>query len=66
MKLTATIAPEGRWFVARCLEVDVVSQGSTAEEAEANLADALTLYLADLPSGSIGPTPQIVTIDIDA
>ena len=66
MKLTAAVTPEGPWFVARCLEVDVVSQGTSVEEAKANLVDALVLYLADLPTEGIGPTPLIVTLDIDA
>ncbi len=65
MKLTAAITPEGPWFVAECLEVDVVSQGNSVDEAKANLADALDLYLADLPAEEIRPTPMIVTLDID-
>ena len=63
MKLTATITPEGPWFVARCLEVDVVSQGRTLEEARANLVEAVTLALADSDI-EIGPTPLILTIDV--
>ena len=63
MQLTAAITEEDEWFVARCLEVDVVSQGHTLEEAKANLADAVALALAgdDL---DVGPTPLIVTIDV--
>jgi predicted RNase H-like HicB family nuclease len=43
-KFTARVTREGRWFVAQCLEVDVVSQGRSERSALANLADALELY----------------------
>jgi predicted RNase H-like HicB family nuclease len=63
MQLTAAITQEDEWFVARCLEVDVVSQGHSLEEAKANLADAVALALAD-DDLDVGPTPLIVTIDV--
>jgi predicted RNase H-like HicB family nuclease len=44
MQLTAAVTHEAPWYVARCLEVDVASQGQTVEEALANLKDALELY----------------------
>lgn len=37
MRLTAAITREGKLFVAQCLEVDVASQGTSVEEARANL-----------------------------
>jgi predicted RNase H-like HicB family nuclease len=43
-KFTASVTREGRWFVAQCLEVDVVSQGRSERSALANLAEALELY----------------------
>lgn len=63
MILTAAVTLEGDWYVARCLEVDVVSQGHTLEEATANLADAVALAIAD-DDLDVGPTPLIVTIDV--
>ena len=63
MQLTAAITLEDEWYVARCLEVDVVTQGHTLEEAKANLADAVALALAD-DDLEVGPTPLIVTIDV--
>jgi predicted RNase H-like HicB family nuclease len=33
MRLTAAITHEGPWYVARCLEVEVASQGKTVEVA---------------------------------
>ena len=64
MQLTAAISLEDEWYVARCLEVDVVTQGHSVEEAKANLADAVALVLAD-DDVEVGPTPLIVTIDVD-
>ena len=34
---TASIVKEGKWFVARAVEVGVVSQGKTIDEAKRNL-----------------------------
>jgi len=41
---TAVVHREEEWFVAECPEVGVVSQGRTAEEAAANLSEAVQLY----------------------
>ena len=43
MEFTSEITQEGGWFVARCLEVEVASQGRSVEEALANLQEALEL-----------------------
>ena len=43
-RLTAIIEREDNLFVALCPEYDVVSQGSSIEEARANLIEALTLF----------------------
>ncbi|PIQ07480.1 MAG: HicB family protein [Candidatus Nealsonbacteria bacterium CG18_big_fil_WC_8_21_14_2_50_37_10] len=48
-KFTTVINKEGKWFVARCLELGVVSQGKTVEEAQRNLKEAAELYLEDQP-----------------
>ncbi len=48
-KSTIVINKEGRWFVARSLELGVVSQGKTIEEAEKNIKEAIGLYLEDQP-----------------
>jgi predicted RNase H-like HicB family nuclease len=66
MRFTAAITHEGRWRVARCLEVEVASQGESVEEALTNLREALELYFEDeaLPEG-IEP-PMIATIELSA
>jgi predicted RNase H-like HicB family nuclease len=40
----AYVWKEDDWFIARCAEVDVASQGETEGEALANLREALELY----------------------
>ena len=42
---TAIVEREGDGFVALCPELDVASQGSTVEEATANLREAVELFL---------------------
>jgi predicted RNase H-like HicB family nuclease len=49
LHLTAAITHEGEWYVSRCLQVEVASQGRTIEEALANLREALELYFEDEP-----------------
>jgi predicted RNase H-like HicB family nuclease len=45
LRLTAAITREDAWYVARCLEVEVTSQGRSVEESLANLREALELFL---------------------
>lgn len=44
-KFNAFITKEDKWYVARCVELGVVSQGKTTEDAQANLKEAVELYL---------------------
>jgi predicted RNase H-like HicB family nuclease len=43
-RLTAIIEREGDGYVSLCPELDIASQGSSIEEARANLVEALTLF----------------------
>ncbi len=42
---TAVVEKEGDLYVALCPELDVVSQGTTVEEATADLKEAVELFL---------------------
>jgi len=44
-KLTAVIEKEDNWFVARCPELGVTSQGHNLSEAEAMIQEAVDLFL---------------------
>lgn len=50
---TAIIEKEGAMYVALCPELDVASQGSTVEEATANLKEAVELFLESASPGEI-------------
>jgi len=44
-KFTAIITKEENWYVSHCVELGVVSQGKTIEEAQTNLKEAVELYI---------------------
>jgi predicted RNase H-like HicB family nuclease len=69
---TATLHQEGDLFVAECREVGTVSQGSSLEEAVANLNEATELFLEEFPPvqgsfvaprGRQAPDPQLPGAD---
>ena len=49
-KFTAVVTRDGDWYVARCMELAVTSQGRTIEEAQVNLKEAVELYLESFGS----------------
>ena len=63
IRLTSAVTREGPWFVARCLEVEVTSQGETLESALSNLQEALELYFEDhdVPTGT---APIIAPVEV--
>jgi len=44
-RFSALITQEEEWYVARCPELGVTSQGKDVEMARANLREAIELYL---------------------
>jgi predicted RNase H-like HicB family nuclease len=66
MKFTAAVTHEGEWYVARCLEVEVTSQGSTVDEAIDNLREALELYFEDQELPVDIENPVIATFQLTA
>lgn len=44
-RYTAVITREEGWYVAHCVELGVVSQGRSIPEAQANLKEAVELYI---------------------
>jgi len=45
--LHALVWKEGKLYVAKCVEIEVASQGKTQKEALVNLHEALDLYFED-------------------
>jgi predicted RNase H-like HicB family nuclease len=62
---TASVTQEDDWYIAQCLEVDVASQGETAEEALANLGEALSLYFTP-PVATALPNLRPLEVEIGA
>ena len=60
---TVAIQKEDDWFVAKCLENSVASQGKTMEEAMDNLSEALSLYYED-ESLPIFPQTYVTTMQV--
>ena len=47
IKYNVIIQKEENWYVAKCLDNNIASQGKTIEEAMENLREALELYMQD-------------------
>jgi predicted RNase H-like HicB family nuclease len=63
-----SITQEGRFFVARCPELGVRSQGESLVETQKNLKEAIELYIAsfgldDLPGVSVNPYGTTVEVE---
>lgn len=56
-KFSVLITKEKNWYVARCPELDVTSQGKTIEKAKVNLREAVELYIESFGIESI-PKPK--------
>lgn len=68
-ELSALIKREDDWYVARCVELDVTSQGRTFEEARENLREAVELYIESFGTDSLPAKesePVFTTIKVAA
>ena len=66
MDFTAAITHEDPWHVARCLDVEVASQGGTFEEALAHHKEALELSSKTRPFLKDSSPPIIATLRLTA
>ena len=67
-KFTIIINKEKKWYVAQCVELGVVSQGKTIEEAQKNLREAVELFIEDNPKAKTelsSAHPLITTFDLN-
>lgn len=62
---TANVWQEDATYVAQAIEVGVISQGESVEDALANLKEALELYYAS-PTATVPPWVYQVEVDIAA
>ena len=62
MQLTSDIKKGDKYFVARCPELGVTTQGRTLEEAKENLTDAVNMVFEEIRSKrSKGKTNKMIT-----
>lgn len=47
IKINVIIQKEDNWYVAKCIENSIASQGKTVDEALINLKEAIELYYED-------------------
>jgi predicted RNase H-like HicB family nuclease len=67
VRLTAVVARDGQFYVARALEVELASQGDTPDEALANLREAAELLFEDEPApAASNPTFAFVDVPVHA
>ena len=57
-RFSALITKEDDWYVARCPELGVTSQGKGVESARANLREAIELYLETWGETDYKPSEQ--------
>jgi len=59
---------EGKFYVATCVELGVVSQGKTIEEARDNIKEAIELYLEETPQEDyhFDEAPFVSTVKVRA
>ena len=60
--IKAFIRKGEKYYVAECLEIPVVTQGKTLDEAVANLKEAVALHLEgeDLEQLGLAPHPTLI------
>jgi len=66
MRFTATVSihQEGDWYVSKCLENNIASQGKSIDESLANLKEALELYFEDNEEAQTVSQLFITTMEI--
>jgi len=48
LKLTIEMWQKGKWFIARCPELDIVSQGESKDEARQNLNEVIAIQFEQM------------------
>jgi len=64
-RLTAVVHQEENLFVAECPEIGTVSQGTSVEDAVANLREATELYLEEFPQEAPNGTAVVVSFEAE-
>jgi len=52
-KLTLVVEKQGKWYLARCPELGITSQGRSLKHAEAMIQEAVDLFLKEADEAEI-------------
>jgi len=61
---TVVVSHDDDWYVAKCLENSIASQGKSIEDAIANLREALELYLEDNDDIPVVKQTFVTTLEV--
>jgi predicted RNase H-like HicB family nuclease len=64
IKVTVVVQKEDNWYVAKCIENNVVSQGKSIEESLESLKEALELYYEDTMPEEQNSVTLITTMEV--
>jgi predicted RNase H-like HicB family nuclease len=64
IKVTVIVQKEDSWYVAKCMENSVASQGKTIDESLQNLREALELYYENEQPNIDSTQTFITTLEI--
>jgi predicted RNase H-like HicB family nuclease len=64
-KVHAVFQTDGEWFIARCLDFPVTTQGKTLASAKKNLQEAVELYLETWGDQSRSPSKEVYLTSIE-
>lgn len=64
MRFAASLTCADGRYIAHCLEVDIAGEGSTREDAIANLKRELEVYMKETPAVAPPSDPKIGPVEV--
>ncbi len=64
IKVTVLVQKEDDWYVAKCIDNNIASQGKTIEESLNNLKEALELYYENEEPETMNVQTFITTMEV--
>ena len=64
IKVTVVIQKEDDWYVGKCIENNVASQGKSIEETMSNLEEAIQLYYEEEKPENINLPTFVTTMEV--
>ncbi len=64
-RFTAVITKEENWYVSLCIELGIVSQGQTIEDAKKNLKEAVRLYIESFGTDDLPESKEVMLYPLE-